>query len=149
MEKKILEKLKQLREDRGYSSTDIAKYLNIEKTSFEKMENGTNNSWSKYFFQLMDKYEYTPERLFSEINSNNFIHQQINNNAIEHLATEEKMQYIDKPMAKSLMNAKDEIIAFLKTDILKLKSTIKKLKADIDQLRIENAYLKGKIGYSV
>jgi DNA-binding XRE family transcriptional regulator len=34
MEKKILEKLKQLREDRGYSSTDIAKYLNIEKTSF-------------------------------------------------------------------------------------------------------------------
>ena len=143
MEKKILEKLKQLREDRGYSSTDIAKYLNIEKTSFEKMENGTNNSWAKYFFQLMDKYEYTPERFFSEINSKKFIYQQVDDdNAMDRLATEEKMQYIDKPMAKSLMNAKDEIIAFLKTDILKLK-------AEIDQLRIENAYLKGKIGDSV
>lgn len=140
MEKEISKKLKELREKRNLEPLVVAEHLNIDISTLKKMESGTYGSWNKYLFDLLALYKTTPQEFFSDISGKNFVTQEIKENkdnaiGIQHI----EKNYSDKAMVKSLLNEKDKRIDLLEH---KLKYTLE----ENDKLKVENAYLKGKLG---
>lgn len=76
MEQEILKKLKKLRKDNNVKPIDIANFLNIDLSAYNRLENGENNTWGKYFVQLLEFYKLSPSEFFQDIEGKNFIHQQ-------------------------------------------------------------------------
>jgi transcriptional regulator with XRE-family HTH domain len=145
MEKEIGLKLKALREKRNLEPLNVAEHLHIDVSTLRKMESGTYSSWNKYLFDLLSLYKATPQEFFCDIAGKKFVRQEIKENKDNSLIMEAQhieKNYADKTIVKSLFNEKDKRIELL-------EDKLKHVKIEIDQLRIENAYLKGKIGNSV
>lgn len=142
MEKEILAKIKELRTKKGYTAAYVANKLNIVEDSYKKIENGTNKSWSKYLFDLLELYQVSLSDFFSDISGKNFISQEIRDNRGQSTTIgiqNSETNYADKTIVKSLFNEKDKRI-----DLLEHK--IKVLEKELETLKLENAYLKGKNG---
>jgi transcriptional regulator with XRE-family HTH domain len=108
MEKQIGQKLRELRESKGLKPMNVAGPLNIDESTLYKIENGTNKSWGKYLFVLLDHYKKPVEEFFSELEGKNFIqHQENKDQAIGQL-NGGTVNYADKTIVKSLLNQKDK-----------------------------------------
>ena len=48
MNKEITDKIKKLRTTKGFSQSEMARRLNMERSTYQKLENGEGYSWAKY-----------------------------------------------------------------------------------------------------
>jgi len=130
MEEKILRKIKNLRENREVDVIELAKYLGIEVSAYYKMENGTQNTWGKYLFSLLDFYQLSPKDFFNDIEGKNFIHQENTDfkDSAQAFGFIEKQQYADKTIVKSLLAQKDKTIELLEKRIEQLEQRYREQK---------------------
>ncbi|MCE2962819.1 MAG: helix-turn-helix transcriptional regulator [Chitinophagales bacterium] len=133
MEKQIGQKLRDIRVNQGLKPMNVASQLKIDESTLYKIENGTNKSWGKYLFVLLDHYKKPVEEFFKEIEGKNFIqHQENNDNAIGiGQVNGGTINYSDKPIVKSLLNQKDKTIELLKDRIAHLEAELAKVYAKI------------------
>ncbi len=126
MEKQIGQKLRELRESKGLKPMNVAGPLNIDESTLYKIENGTNKSWGKYLFVLLDHYKKPVEEFFSELEGKNFIqHQENKDQAIGQL-NGGTVNYADKTIVKSLLNQKDKTIKLLEDKLAHLEAELTK-----------------------
>jgi hypothetical protein len=71
----ILAKLRRLQLDHAYQPAEVAEYLKIDLTTYNRMINGQTDTWHKYLSQLLDFYKMTPPEFFQDIQGKNFVSQ--------------------------------------------------------------------------
>ena len=113
MNKEITDKIKKLRTAKGINQSEMARRLNIERSTYHNIESGEGYAWAKYLNELMTILETTPKDFFSDI-GRQIVHQNNYEGSIgigyvvEHLHQENKEVY------EKLIASKDEQIEFLK-----------------------------------
>ena len=114
----ISEKIRSLREKKGFTQEEIAEHLHISPSAYARMERGESNSWASHLERLCSLFDISASELFNtdtlilnqkNVKSNN------NNNGytINHLS--EKL--IDQYEAR--IAEKDDIIEELKERLKK------------------------------
>jgi transcriptional regulator with XRE-family HTH domain len=136
MHRRIVEKIKSLREKKGIDIKTMADKLHVDLTTYKRLEKGTTLTWSKYLEDILDALDISQEEFFSDIVSTISIK---NNNgsfgsynlSIENLFAEnkEKSQKIHELFEERIKDSekrledKDKIITELK-EILEIKKHI-------------------------
>jgi transcriptional regulator with XRE-family HTH domain len=121
MEKQILRRLREIRYEKGEKLIMIAQHLNIDESTFYKIENGRVKSWNKYLFALLEYYQKPVAEFFSELEGKNFIQHQENKDQVIGQLDGGTVNYADKTIVKNLLNKKDETISLLKEKIARLE----------------------------
>lgn len=67
MHKKIVEKIKTLRTEKGIDVQTMADMLHIDLTTYKRLEKGTTLTWSKYLEDILVTLGITQEEFFSDI----------------------------------------------------------------------------------
>jgi len=71
MNTQIGNKIRRLRENKGFSQEDMAERLQISRSAYSRIENGETNSWVNHLDKLCENLDIKPEDFF--INSDNNI----------------------------------------------------------------------------
>ena len=126
MEKEILAKLKKLREERGVRPTELAVYLDIDESAYNRMENGVNNTWGKYLLPLLDFYKIPPSDFFKDIEGKNFIHQDVKeiNDSAQNIGIIETFNSSEKSIYDRLMESHEKTIKALEDKIQLLEEKL-------------------------
>ena len=66
MNKLIGERIKNLRNEKGYSQEHIAKALCISQSAYARLENGENYTWAHHLEKLSEVFEIKPEDLVKQ-----------------------------------------------------------------------------------
>ncbi len=118
MNSEIVNKIKKLRLEKGFSHTEMADKLNITRSAYQRLESGETYSWAKYLDNIMETLETTPKDFFNDIGKP-IIHQINKDNSVgyitKHLYQENKettAKLIESYEAR--IKEKDEQIMFLK-----------------------------------
>jgi transcriptional regulator with XRE-family HTH domain len=128
MKKLVLIRIKKLRIQKGYTQQMMAEKLGIEQPTYQRLESGSNEAWTKYLFDILQIMDKEPADFFNEISGKNFVNQtniDFKENSNDVVMTE-KIQYADKAIVKSLLAQKDKTIALLEEKILLLEKNINK-----------------------
>ena len=67
MHKKIVEKRRTLRTEKGIDVQTMADKLNVDLTTYKRLEKGTTLTWSKYLEDILETLGITQEEFFSDI----------------------------------------------------------------------------------
>ena len=126
MEKEILAKLKKLREEKGVRPTELAVYLDIDESAYNRMENGVNNTWGKYLLPLLDFYKIPPSDFFKDIEGKNFIHQDVKeiNDSAQNIGIIETFNSSEKSIYDRLMESHEKTIKALEDKIQLLEEKL-------------------------
>ena len=117
MNSQIVNKIKKLRLEKGFSHTEMADKLNITRSAYQRLESGETYSWAKYLDNIMETLETTPKDFFNDIGKP-IIHQINRDNSVGY--TEILYQENKETTAKLIesyetrIKEKDEQIMFLK-----------------------------------
>lgn len=128
MKQIVIDKIKEIRTQKGYTQQMMAEKLGIEQPTYQRLESGSNEAWTKYLFDILQILDKEPSDFFNEISGKNFVNQKENNftdNATG-IIFAEKLQYADKAIVKSLLAQKDKTISLLEEKIKNLEEQLKK-----------------------
>lgn len=67
MDQEIVNKLRKLRIEKGFSKQDMAEKLNIELSAYIRLESGRVNTWGKYFSEICLIFKINPSEFFDDI----------------------------------------------------------------------------------
>ena len=67
MDQEIVNKLRKLRIEKGFSKQDMAEKLNIELSAYIRLESGRVNTWGKYFREICLIFKINPSAFFDDI----------------------------------------------------------------------------------
>jgi len=120
MQTQIVQRIKKLRRDKGLTQPQIADMLHVDQSVYARLEQGETNTWAKYFEELLNIFEITPEKFFEGIESNVVINNHNDctysgDSNVEHQYPANQELY-EKLIAQyeKLLSAKDEQISLLK-----------------------------------
>lgn len=73
----IGKKIRNLREQKGFTQEELAERLNISRSTYQRIEKGDTNTWADYLKNLCTELEVQPEDIVSSdsVFSNNSIKQ--------------------------------------------------------------------------
>ena len=122
MQTQIVKRIRRLRTEKGFTQFQMAEKLNIEQSTYARLEQGETNSWAQYFEKLLTIFEITPEKFFEGmetnvvINNHNDCTYSENSSVVEHQHAANQELY-EKLMAQyeERLKDKDEQIALLKS----------------------------------
>lgn len=69
MNSQIVNKIKKLRLEKGFSHTEMADKLNITRSAYQRLESGETYSWAKYLDNIMETLETTPKDFLTILES--------------------------------------------------------------------------------
>ncbi len=127
MHSEIVKKIKKIRVEKGISTLQMAEKLHIDPTAYTRLESGKTNSWSKYFEDILNIFDISPEIFFEGVGKNiNITNKKgsFGGNAnIEnlYLDNKEKTEKIEKLYEERLKD-KDQMIEQLKSIISDLSN---------------------------
>lgn len=124
MEEKILSRIKLLRETKGYKQNEMAQKLNIEPSTYNKLESGENHTWAKYLPQIIEALEISIQDFFKDLDEKNFIQNNTGENINNPISTNTNNIYNE---SKEHCTSLKEEIEFLKKQILEKDKLIEKL----------------------
>jgi transcriptional regulator with XRE-family HTH domain len=124
METKILSRIKLLRETKGYKQNEMAQKLNIEPSTYNKLESGENHTWAKYLLQIIEALEISFQDFFKDLDEKNFIQNNTGENINNPISTNTNNIYNESK--EHCISLKEEI-EFLKRQILEKDKLIEKL----------------------
>jgi len=120
MQTQIVQRIKKLRKEKGFTQPQMAERLCIDQSAYARLEQGETNSWAKYFEDLLNIFEITPEKFFEGIGGNIVINNKEcpyggNSISVQYLHAEKREVYekLIEQYEKRLQD-KDEQIALLK-----------------------------------
>jgi len=67
MQSQITARIKKLRRNKGLTQPEMAEKLNIAQSAYARLEQGETSTWAKYFEDLLQIFEITPEKFFEGI----------------------------------------------------------------------------------
>ena len=105
MNREIVEKIKKLRIDNGFSQSDMAYSLNITRSTYQKLESHESYAWAKYLDKLLDVLETTPQEFFSDIGCRVVKQNNIREGALEYVKT---LYQDNRETYEKLLAAKDD-----------------------------------------
>ena len=114
MNSQIVNKIKKLRLEKGFSHIEMADKLNITRSAYQRLESGE----TKYLDNIMETLETTPKDFFNDIRKP-IVHQINRDNSVGYI-TEHLYQENKETTAKLIesyetrIKEKDEQITFLK-----------------------------------
>ncbi|GGC87366.1 hypothetical protein GCM10011508_13230 [Flavobacterium lutivivi] len=135
MHQEVIKKIRILRKQKGFDYQDMADRLNIDLSTYKRLEAGKTVTWAKYLEDILIALETTVEDFFQDIGRNiNVVNKKGSfggNIHVENLFAENREQtlkieqlYKDMINDKDKMNeSKDEIIKELK-EIIELKNQL-------------------------
>jgi transcriptional regulator with XRE-family HTH domain len=123
METKILSRIKLLRETKGYKQNEMAQKLNIEPSTYNKLESGENHTWAKYLPQIIEALEISFQDFFKDLDEKNFIQNNTGENINNPISTNTNNIYNESK--EHCISLKEEI-EFLKRQILEKDKLIEK-----------------------
>lgn len=124
MEEKILSRIKLLRETKGYKQTEMAQKLNIEPSTYNKLESGENHTWAKYLPQIVEALNISFQDFFQGLDEKNFIQNNNGKNITNPISTNTNNIYNESK--EHCISLKEEI-EFLKKQIEEKDKLIEKL----------------------
>ncbi|MDO4224663.1 MAG: helix-turn-helix transcriptional regulator [Bergeyella zoohelcum] len=123
MNAEIVNKIKKLRIEKGYSHTDMAEKLNITRSAYQRLEAGETYSWAKYLDDLMAILEISPKDFFNDIGKH-IIYQQNRDNSVGYVT--ETLYQENKETTAKLIDSYEARIKEQAEQILFLQGLIKK-----------------------
>jgi len=120
IQSQIVSKIKRLRNEKGFSQSQIAELINMEKSVYARLETGKTYSWAKYLEELLNVFEITPDKFFEDIGASIVINNKDcpygGNGTVGNLYAENREAY-EKLMEQyeKRLQDKDEQIALLKS----------------------------------
>jgi len=133
MQTQIVTKIRKLRREKELTQPQMAEKLNIDTSAYARLEQGETNSWAKYFEELLNIFEITPEKFFEGIETNVVINNHKDctfsgnsnidctyseNPNVEHSINQELCEKLMEQYEKRLKD-KDEQITLLKSMLKK------------------------------
>ena len=67
MQAQIISKIRKLRKERGLTQLQMSDLLHIDKSVYARLETGETSSWAKYFEEILNIFDITPEKFFEGI----------------------------------------------------------------------------------
>ena len=120
------EKIKLLREKKGFSRKQVAEYLGIPQSEYVRMERGEYNPWAFDLDELSDSFKAS---IIEAANT----HERVLNNKIKDDYTQNNDVYVINRLSKKLIEQyelsiaeKDGIIEELKEQVNELREQLKK-----------------------
>ena len=121
----IGEKIKLLREKKGFTQKEIAEHLNISQSTYARIETGESNSWASYLERLCSLFEVSPSELF---NTDTFILNQRN-------GRDSHNGYIINQLSEKLIDQYEARIAQCEGVIAEKDAALNKQESMINELR--------------
>ena len=122
MQTEIVNKIKKIRLEKGFSIQEMADKLNIDLSAYSRLESGSTFTWGKYLEDILMIFEVSPEFFFKGIVGKKYtIMNKVSlledNIFLEKVYNEykEKVKKIESLYEERLKD-KDEIIEHLKRD---------------------------------
>ena len=123
MQTQIVKRIKTLRKEKGFTQPQMAEKLNIDQSTYARLEQGETNSWAQHLEKLLNIFEVTPEKFFEGIETNVVINNHNdctyseNANVVEHQHSAGNQELYEKLMEQyeERLKDKDEQIALLKS----------------------------------
>ena len=121
MQSQITARIKKLRRNKGLTQPEMAEKLNIAQSAYARLEQGDTSTWAKYFEDLLQIFEITPEKFFEGIetkvvinNHNDCTYSGDSNVEHQHTANQELYEKLMEQYEERLKD-KDEQIELLKS----------------------------------
>jgi transcriptional regulator with XRE-family HTH domain len=73
----ISKRLKELREKQQLTQSQVAQKLNIESSTYQKMEKGISQSWNLYLDSILELYNIDIKDFFEGFDNNNLNYQKV------------------------------------------------------------------------
>lgn len=120
---KIIEKITQYRNRKGYTYENMADELNLTPAAYRKIETGDTRLSVERLFQISNILE-TPVSEFLDFDKNHFVQ---NNYSKESIAPQrvENFYQENEEIMNELIKAKDQLIEVLQKEIEHLRKTAK------------------------
>lgn len=122
MQTEILNKIKRIRLEKGFSLQDMSDKLNIDLSAYSRLECGNTFTWGKYLEDILTIFDLSPEVFFKGIIGKKS-NQKIKNSFFEENIFFEKVYNEYKEKVKKVedlyeqrIKDKDEIIEHLKNN---------------------------------
>ena len=122
MQTQIVKRIKKLRTEKGFTQPQMAEKLNIDQSTYARLEQGETNSWAQHLEKLLNIFEVTPEKFFEGIETNVVINNHNDctysgNSNVEHQHSAGNQELYEKLMEQyeERLKDKDEQIALLKS----------------------------------
>lgn len=135
MHQEIIKKIRTLRKNKGFDYQYMADHLNIDITTYKRLENGKTLSWAKYIEEILTVLETPVEEFFKDVGKNiNIVNKKgsfggnihVENLFAENREQTQKIEQLYKEMINDkdkMSESKDEIIKELK-EIIELKNQL-------------------------
>ena len=113
-------KIRRLRENKGFSQEEMAERLNISRSAYGRMENGETNSWVHHIEKLCQELEMKIEDFF--MNSDNNINTNQDNASAVQTNTHQDTHITINHLSEKVIELYEERITELKEQIEYWKS---------------------------
>ena len=136
MHRRIVEKIKDMREKKGFTTADMAEKLNIDHSAYTRLESTKTLTWAKYLEDILAICEVSQEVFFSDLGAGTHVVNEKdsilgnNNGTVENLYADNKemRDKIDKlhesriSDKENVIRDKDQLITELRLQIELLKN---------------------------
>ncbi|MDR0829666.1 MAG: helix-turn-helix transcriptional regulator [Prevotellaceae bacterium] len=120
MQTQIVAKIKKLRKEKGLTQPQMAEKLNIDNSTYARLEQGETSNWYKYFENMLTIFQITPEKFFEGIDTKVVINNHNDctysgNENVEHQSTNQELYEKLAEQYEQRIKDKDREINFLRS----------------------------------
>lgn len=126
MNAQIGNKIRRLRENKGFSQEDMAEKLQISRSAYSRIESGETNSWVNHIEKLCRELDMKVEDLL--INSDNNINTNQDNASAVQTSTHQDTHITINHLSEKVIELYEERINELKERVKQLEEELKKTK---------------------
>lgn len=126
MNAQIGNKIRRLRENKGFSQEDMAEKLQISRSAYSRIESGETNSWVNHIEKLCKELDMKVEDLL--INSDNNINNNQDNASAVQANTQQDTHITINHLSEKVIELYEERIDELKERVKQLEEELKKAK---------------------
>ncbi len=125
MNAQIGNKIRRLRENKGFSQEDMAEKLQISRSAYSRIENGETNSWVNHLNKLCENLDVKPEELL--LNSDSLFQTNNDSSAVQ-TSTHQDTHITINHLSEKVIELYEERIDELKERVKQLEEELKKIK---------------------
>ncbi|GEN69806.1 helix-turn-helix domain-containing protein [Chryseobacterium rhizosphaerae] len=126
MNTQIGNKIRRLRENKGFSQEEMAEKLQISRSAYSRIEGGETNSWVNHIEKLCKELDMKVEDLL--INSDNNINTNQDNASAVQTNTHQDTHITINHLSEKVIELYEERITELKEKVKQLEAELKKYK---------------------
>ena len=124
MNTQVGNRIRRLRENKGFSQEEMAEKLQISRSAYSRIENGETNSWVNHIEKLCKELDMKIEDLF--INTDNIINTNQDNASAVQTNTQQDTHITINHLSEKVIELYEDRISDLKERVKQLENALKK-----------------------